>query len=76
MGKAIVSTALGCEGFGLTPGRELVVADTPADFAAAAVALLHDPQRREQLGEAGRAFAAAGYDWSIIVPMLERVYGA
>jgi glycosyltransferase involved in cell wall biosynthesis len=74
MGKAIVSTALGCEGFELVPDQELVIADSPADFAAAVLALLHDPDRREQLGRAGRRFAGSRYDWQIIVPQLEQVY--
>ena len=76
MGKAIVSTTLGCEGFDVVPGRELVVADMPAEFARAVLRLLADPAERERLGQAGQAFAAAGYDWSMIVPKLEAVYEA
>ena len=74
MGKAIVSTTVGSEGFEVTSGRELVLGDTPAQFAAAVVGLLRDPQRREELGKVARDFAASGYDWLIVVPMLERVY--
>ena len=74
MGKAIVSTALGCEGFGVTPDRDLLFADSPAEFAAAVIALLGDPQRRARLGLQARTFAASKYDWSAILPRLERVY--
>jgi glycosyltransferase involved in cell wall biosynthesis len=74
MGKAIVSTALGCEGFDLAPGQELVIADTPDDFAAAVLALLRDPVRRESMGQAARQCASSRYDWRMIVPRLERVY--
>jgi glycosyltransferase involved in cell wall biosynthesis len=74
MGKAIVSTALGCEGFDLVPGQELVVADTPSEFAAAVLALLRDPERRARLGRAGRRLASSRYDWRVLVPRLERVY--
>jgi sugar transferase (PEP-CTERM/EpsH1 system associated) len=74
MGKAIVSTALGCEGFDLVPDQELVVADAPPGFAAAVLALLRDPERRARLGRAGRRFAGSRYDWRAIVPRLERVY--
>lgn len=76
MGKAIVSTALGCEGFELEPNQDLVIADTPAEFAAAVLALLRDPERRERLGRAARRFAGSRYDWRLIVPRLERVYRA
>jgi sugar transferase (PEP-CTERM/EpsH1 system associated) len=74
MGKAIVSTALGCEGFDLAPGQELAIADTPDEFAAAVLALLHDPGRRENMGHAARQYASSRYDWRMIVPWLERVY--
>jgi glycosyltransferase involved in cell wall biosynthesis len=74
MGKAIVSTTLGCEGFDLVPDQELVVADAPAEFAAAVLALLRDPERRGRLGRAARRFAGSRYDWRMIVPKLERVY--
>ncbi len=76
MGRAIVSTSLGCEGFDLVPGQELIVADTPAEFAATVLALFRDPDRRERLGRAARRFAGARYDWRTIVPRLERVYEA
>jgi glycosyltransferase involved in cell wall biosynthesis len=75
MGKAIVSTTVGSEGFDVASDREMVIADTPGEFAAEVVALLRSPERRQRLGNAGREFAAAGYDWPIVVPMLERVYG-
>lgn len=75
MGKAVVSTSLGCEGYGLTPGREVVVADDAARFAEETVALLHDPARRAQLGALAREFAVSRYDWSRITPLLEQAYG-
>lgn len=74
MGKAIVSTALGCEGFNVVSDQELVLANTPAEFATAALALLRDPERRGRLGRTARQFASASYDWTMIVPQLEQVY--
>ncbi len=76
MGKAIVSTTLGCEGFDLVPGQELVVADAPAEFATAVLALLRDSETRIRLGRAARRYAGSRYDWRMIVPRLERVYEA
>jgi len=74
MGRAIVSTALGCEGFPLVPDQELVIADEPAGFATAVLDLLDDAERRERMGRAARRFAGSRYDWRNIVPRLERVY--
>ncbi len=39
MGKAVVSTTIGAEGLEYTDGRDILIADTPAAFAQAAIAL-------------------------------------
>ncbi len=54
MGKAIVSTTLGAEGLGFVDGSEILIADPPHAFSAAAAALLSDPARRRLLGRAAR----------------------
>ncbi len=74
MGKAVVATRLGAEGYPVTDGRELLLADTPSDFAAAVVALLRAPERRAELGRVARAFVEQQYDWRAIVPRVEAVY--
>jgi hypothetical protein len=38
------------------------------------VELLIDPDRAQALGQRGRMFAAAHYDWRDIVPHFEEVY--
>lgn len=74
MGKAVVATRLGAEGFPVENGLQLMLADTPATFTAAVLALLRSPKRRQELGQAGRRFVEEHYDWSVIVPRLEAVY--
>ena len=80
MGKAVVSTRLGAEGYPVADGRRgavtapLLLADTPADFAATVVALLRAPERRAELGRTARAFVEQRYDWRVIVPRVEMVY--
>jgi polysaccharide biosynthesis protein PslH len=71
-GKAIVSTSLGVEGLSLQAGETVVIADSPAEFAAAVVALLRDPDRRARLGTAARA-AAIGFDWTAIGDSFRRI---
>jgi sugar transferase (PEP-CTERM/EpsH1 system associated) len=73
MGKAMVSTSLGCEGFPVKNGRELLTADSPREFADAVTALLRDSARRAELGINARALAKA-YDWKNIIPKMEAVY--
>ena len=73
-GKPVVATRLGAEGYPVTHGRELLLADTPVDFAAAVVALLRAPERRAELGRVARAFVEQHYDWRAIVPRVEAAY--
>jgi len=74
MGAAIVATSLGAEGFPVTHGRELLLADTPGDFAQAVLHLLEDQEQRSQLGKSARRFVEATYGWDALVPKLESLY--
>ena len=74
MGKAIVSTTLGCEGIHATPGRDVVLADGAHDLATQAAALLHDPARCVTLGQSARAFVEANFDWRIVTSALDSMY--
>jgi glycosyltransferase involved in cell wall biosynthesis len=73
MGAAIVATSLGAEGYPVAHGRELLLADTPGDFAQAVLTLLDDAERRAALGVAARRFVAT-YSWDTLVPQLEMLY--
>ena len=76
MGAPIVSTSMGVDGFEVQDEREVVIADEPDRFAAEVVHLAGDSHRRQALQEQGRRFVEARYDWRVIVPRLEEVYGA
>ncbi|MGB8352377.1 MAG: glycosyltransferase family 4 protein [Chthoniobacteraceae bacterium] len=61
-GKPVVSTHTGAEGLrGLERGRELLLADDPAEIAAACADLFYDAQKREALAANGRACVAERY---------------
>lgn len=75
-GLPIVSTTIGYEGITLSPGRHLLVGDTPAAFAEALIAVLRDPALGRRLAAAGRAVAETQYDWRVVNPQIERLYSA
>ncbi len=75
-GCAVVTTTIGNDGLGATPGVHLLVADTPTDFAAAVVRLLHDPGRRRRMGDAARQFAAERFGPAVSAAALEREHAA
>jgi len=71
----VVSTRMGAEGVtGLCGGEHCLLADDPADFAAAVLRLIDDAALGRRLGAAGRALVRERYDWSVIVPRLEAIY--
>jgi sugar transferase (PEP-CTERM/EpsH1 system associated) len=63
MRKAVVSTSIGCEGLSVVPGKHLLIADRPVEFAQAVVKLLTNPEMRTTLGNAGRALVEEKYSW-------------
>ena len=73
-GKAVVSTPIGAEGLALTPGRDVVLAETAADFADAVRALLADRAHAARLGRAARALVEARYGWEVCLAPLEALY--
>lgn len=75
-GCPVVTTTLGNDGLGATPGEHLLVADAPAEFAAAVVRLLRDPALRRRLGAAAARFAAARYGPDVSAAALEREHAA
>jgi len=67
LGTPVVSTSKGAEGLDLVPGRDILIADEPADFADAVLRVLRDASLRETLSGNGRR-AVARYDWQAIGP--------
>jgi glycosyltransferase involved in cell wall biosynthesis len=55
-GLPVVATAKGIEGLTAVPGRDLLLAEDAAAFAAALVRLASDPDLRRRLSEAGQDY--------------------
>ncbi len=70
-GKAIVSTHLGAEGLELESGKEIVLADEPADFAQQVIALLGDPGRRDVIARSARSAIVENYSYPTLKRKLE-----
>jgi polysaccharide biosynthesis protein PslH len=63
MGKAVVSTSVGAEGLPVRHGQNILLADTPDDFARSVISLLRDSDRRNRLGAAARTLVQEKYSW-------------
>jgi len=74
MGKAVVSTSIGCEGLTAVDGVNILVRDTAAGFAEAVRTVLADEAFRAHLGGNGRRTVEGAYDWNVIGRELLRSY--
>ncbi len=74
MGKAVVSTRLGCEGLAARDGENILVRDDPQLFAEAVAQVVGDRELRARLEGGGRATAEKLYSWSVIEPGLGSTY--
>jgi glycosyltransferase involved in cell wall biosynthesis len=74
MGKAVVSTAVGCEGLEARDGENIIVRDTPETFATGILALLGDHVLRRRIGHEARRTAERTYDWQVIGRDMLRLY--
>lgn len=74
MGVPVVTSAVGAMGLAADIGTELLVADTPASFAAQVMQLVDNRERRETLAQAGRKRVETTYSWHAIGERLENVY--
>jgi glycosyltransferase involved in cell wall biosynthesis len=73
-GIPIVSTTLGYEGIAVTPGEDILAADTPAEFAAQVLRVLNDPHLGRQLAADGRKLIEEMYDYRRACRPLDAVY--
>jgi len=69
MGRPVVSSKQAFEGIDATPGRELIVADSPEEYADSVIALLRNPD--PAMGQAARDSVERRYSWSAHLSPIE-----
>jgi glycosyltransferase involved in cell wall biosynthesis len=70
----VVTTTVGLEGIQAEPGKDVLVADSPHDFADAVCRVLDDKALQMQLSTNGRLLVESKYDWHVTLKALENVY--
>jgi glycosyltransferase involved in cell wall biosynthesis len=73
MGCPVVSTAIGVEGLPLDPGRHYLLADTPEDFAAAALKLLAGRDTRQRVADEARSYVANNFSTGHVATVFEGI---
>ncbi|MEO8357327.1 MAG: glycosyltransferase [Chloroflexota bacterium] len=74
VGTPVITTSKAVQSLGVIPGREVLIGDTPADFSAAVLHLLENPEVRCAIGEADRTHVQKHHDWNEIAQKLVQVY--
>ena len=73
MGKAVVSTSVGCEGLNVENGNNILIADSPSTFSNAVLDLLVKKEKRSVIERNARR-TAKEYDWELLYKIQETVY--
>ncbi|HEX6241364.1 MAG TPA: glycosyltransferase, partial [Polyangiales bacterium] len=73
MGKAIVSTRLGAEGIDVEHEKDILLADTPEEFAVQIERALSDAELRARIGVAARRTVVERYSWASSAAKLEEL---
>ena len=74
MGKTVVSTSIGCEGLNVADNENILIADSPEDFAVKAIIALKDSELRKKIENNARKLVVGQYSWDIICEKVNSVY--
>jgi glycosyltransferase involved in cell wall biosynthesis len=69
----VVSTAVGAEGLEVSPPHNILIADSPQDFASACLALLEDRQTARRQAGAAWEMIASRFTWERVARCFEQV---
>jgi glycosyltransferase involved in cell wall biosynthesis len=73
MGKPVIATSLGCAGLLARNEENILIADSPEEFARKTLLLLHDPERAKTIGQAGLQTVRQHYSWKTSARQLEQI---
>ena len=74
VGKAVVATSPVGDGISVTPGENIVLADSYQDFADRVVELLLDKELRQKIGNRARELMLDLYNWEKLTDQLNEVF--
>ena len=73
-GTPVVSTTLGAEGLAITPGKDIVIADSPQAMADEIAGMQSGSVAWQSLVANGRRLVREKYDWSVVGEVLLRLH--
>jgi glycosyltransferase involved in cell wall biosynthesis len=73
-GTPVVASRQAISALAVQPGRDVLMTENAEISADAVLALLDAPERRQQLGRAGRAYVETHHAWNAIADQLAAIY--
>jgi glycosyltransferase involved in cell wall biosynthesis len=73
LGTPVVSSSKGAQGLEATHGEDILIANTPVEFADAVLRLLDDRALRARLAANGRRLVESRYGWEVIGEKLDQL---
>lgn len=73
-GTPVVTSPQAISALSVINDQDLLVADNIETFARKTLQLLSNPEKRHQMGEAGKRYVQANHNWKAIINKLEIIY--
>lgn len=74
LGKAVISTTIGAEGINYKNGHNILIADTPEEFAEAVKLLFNNIKKTEEIGANAKLLVSQYHDSNKIIRQLVQFY--
>lgn len=71
LGVPVITRSMSVEGLSVKPGKDLLIADSPGDFAQCIIRLLDDAFLRHKLAHNGRKYVENNHRWDKIIDQYE-----
>ncbi|HKD85326.1 MAG TPA: glycosyltransferase [Terriglobales bacterium] len=73
-GTPVISTTLGAEGLAITPGKDILIADSPQAMAETVVSLRAGSPQWSEIASNGHRLVETTYDWSVVGEILWQLH--
>lgn len=70
----VITTPVGNEGICAVHGRDLLIAETPEEFANTILELLENPEKIKAIGENGREFVEKHFNIAAVFDRIDKIY--
>lgn len=74
VGKPVVSTSMVTTGIDVSIGQDIIIANSPTEFAERVIELLNDKQLREKIGDNARKLMEKEHSWEKTTDKLNEIF--